>query len=170
MSLTPAQEMLNVKLNCDGFMTDSESEEEGVSKLSKKSGALIDVKSIILSPSSLLLRGFQTVNLIEELDLRQKNQHFPLGRAADRVRPECAPGQLGLLTALTRFHGDLAQVMNCRVCPDNAPGQLFAPHCTHRMSPSPQICHFEENFFFRVSFSLPCEETRLPNASLRSVA
>ena len=38
MSLTPAQEMLNVKLNCDGFMTDSESEEEeGVSKLSKKS-------------------------------------------------------------------------------------------------------------------------------------
>ena len=45
MSLTPAQEMLNVKLNCDGFMTDSESEEEGVSKLSKKSGALIDVKN-----------------------------------------------------------------------------------------------------------------------------
>ena len=45
MSLTPAQEMLNVKLNCDGFMTDSESEEEeGVSKLSKKSGALLDVK------------------------------------------------------------------------------------------------------------------------------
>ena len=70
MSLTLAQEMLNVKLNCDGFMTDSESEEE------------------------------------------------------DRVRPECAPGQLGLLTALTRFHGDLAQVMNCRVRPDNAPGQL----------------------------------------------
>ena len=29
-----------------------------------------------------------------ELDLRQKNQHFLLGRAADRVRPECAPGQL----------------------------------------------------------------------------
>ena len=28
MSLTLAQEMLNVKLNCDGFMTDSESEEE----------------------------------------------------------------------------------------------------------------------------------------------
>ena len=76
MSLTLAQEMLNMKLNCDGFMTDSESEEEGVSKLSKKSGALIDVKSIILSPSSLLLRGFQTVNLIEELDLRQKKSAF----------------------------------------------------------------------------------------------
>ena len=46
MSLTPAQEMLNVKLNCDGFMTDSESEEEeGVSKLSKKSEALLDVKN-----------------------------------------------------------------------------------------------------------------------------
>ena len=45
MSLTPAQEMLNVKLNCDGFMTDSESEEEeGVSKLSKKSGALLDIQ------------------------------------------------------------------------------------------------------------------------------
>ena len=46
MSLTLAQEMLNVKLNCDGFMTDSESEEEeGVSKLSKKSKALLDVKN-----------------------------------------------------------------------------------------------------------------------------
>ena len=45
MSLTPAQEMLNMKLNCDGFMTDSESEEEeGVSKLSKKSGALLDIQ------------------------------------------------------------------------------------------------------------------------------
>ena len=73
-------------------------------------------------------------------------------------------GNCELLTALTRFHGDLAKVVNCRVCPECAPGQLFAPHCTHRMSPSPQICHFEENFFFRVSFSLPCEETRLPNA------
>ena len=59
-----------------------------------------------------------------EREAQQKNQHFPLGRAADQVRPECAPGQLGLLTALTRFHGDLAQVMNCRVRPDNAPGQL----------------------------------------------
>ena len=72
-------------------------------------------------------------------------------------------GNCELLTALTRFHGDLAKVVNCRVCPECAPGQLFAPHCTHRMSPSPQICHFEEKFFFRVSFSLPCEETRLPN-------
>ena len=50
---------------------------------------------ILLSLSSLLLRGLQTVKLIEELDLRQKRiQHFPLGRAADRVCPECAPGQL----------------------------------------------------------------------------
>ena len=42
MSLTPAQEMVNLKLNCDGFMTDSE--REGVPELSKKSGALLDVK------------------------------------------------------------------------------------------------------------------------------
>ena len=48
MSLTPAQEMLNVKLNCDGFMTDSESEEEeGVSKLSKKSGASLLIGDIV---------------------------------------------------------------------------------------------------------------------------
>ena len=39
MSLTPAQEMLNVKFNCDGFMTESESEEEeGVPELSKNTG------------------------------------------------------------------------------------------------------------------------------------
>ena len=50
-----------------------------------------------------------------------------------------------------------------RVRPEYTPGQLFAPHCPHRMLPSPQICHFEENYFFRVSFSSPREETRLPN-------
>ena len=36
------------------------------------------------------------------------------------------------------------------------------------MLPSPQICHFEENYFFRVSFSPPHEETRLPNDPTRS--
>ena len=40
MSLTPAQEMLNFKLNLDGFITDSESEEEeGAPELSKKCGS-----------------------------------------------------------------------------------------------------------------------------------
>ena len=43
------------------------------------------------------------------------------------------------------------------------PGQLCAPHCPHRMPPSPQIHHFEEAYFFRVSFSPPREETRLQN-------
>ena len=50
MSLTPAQEMLNVKLNCDGFMTESESEEEeGVLELSNNTRAWV-----LLSLSSLL--------------------------------------------------------------------------------------------------------------------
>ena len=42
MSLTPAQEMLNVKLNCDGFMTDSESEED--EDVKKKPGVALAVE------------------------------------------------------------------------------------------------------------------------------
>ena len=88
----------------------------------------------------------------------------PIGSAQNARLVNC-----GLLTALTRFHGDLAQVVNCRVRPECAPGQLFAPHCPHRMLPSPQICHFEENYFFRVSFSPLREETRLPNEPVRHI-
>ena len=106
MSLTPAQEMLNVKLNCDGFMTDSESEEEeGVSKLSKKSGALLDVKK---KPGVVLAVEEQVV-----IDLRQKKFNiFPLGGLPIGFPQNACLVNCGLLTALMRFHSDLAQEVN----------------------------------------------------------
>ena len=80
---------------------------------------------IILSLSSLLLRGLQTVKLIEEIDLRQKKFNiFPLGGPPIGSAQTARLVNCELLNAFTRFHGDLAQVVNCRVRPECAPGQL----------------------------------------------
>ena len=93
---------------------------------------------IILSLSSLLLRGLQTVKLIEELDLRQKKFNiFPLGGPPIGSAQNARLVNCELPNALTRFHGDLAQVVNCRVCPECAPGQLWAPHCPHEIPRRP---------------------------------
>ena len=50
-----------------------------------------------------------------------------------------------------------------RVRPECATGQLCNPHLPHSLPRTPQCHHFEDAYFLRVSFSPLPEETRPPN-------